>query len=377
MSGTVAGIPEEFGRYRVLRELGRGAMGIVYLAEDTQLARQVALKMIALSGTDHERDRHEARFRQEARAAGGVTHPAIVTIYDAGREGDVAFIAMELVEGRELRELIREGSIPPARAIELAALVADGLAYAHERGVIHRDIKPGNIMVLADGRVKVMDFGIARLRAPTVKTQTGVLLGSPQYMSPEQISGNEVDGRADVFSLGVVLYEMLTGVRPFDAADLSQVLFWVVNMPAKAPSERRPGLPAVVDYIVARAMRKKPADRYATAAEFAADLRRCLAEVEAAEPAMAARAGDGDTVPMDGAALPRAAERMELRPSREFDAADGLARLSVMPADVGTESRAGWTVQLARPRRRLDRASMMLFATYGVAVLLAVAVVVL
>ena len=377
MSGTAVGIPEEFGRYRVVRELGRGAMGIVYLAEDTQLARQVALKMIALSGTDPERDQHEARFRQEARAAGGVTHPAIVTIYDAGREGDVAFIAMELVEGRELRELIREGSIPPARAIELAALVADGLAYAHERGVIHRDIKPGNIMVLADGRVKVMDFGIARLRSPTVKTQTGVLLGSPQYMSPEQISGNEVDGRADVFSLGVVLYEMLTGVRPFDAADLSQVLFWVVNMPAKAPSERRPGLPAVVDYIVARAMRKKPADRYATAAEFADDLRRCLAEVEAAQPAMAARAGDGDTVPMDGAALPRSAERMELRPSREFDAADGLARLSVMPADVGTESRAGWTVQLARPRRRLDRASVMLFATYGVAVLLAVAIVVL
>jgi len=150
-----------------------------------------------------------------------------------------------------------------------------------------------------------------------------------------------------------------------------------VNMPAKAPSERRPGLPAVVDDIVARAMREKPADRYATAAEFADDLRRCLAEVEAAQPAMAARAGDGDTVPMDGAALPRSAERMELRPSREFDAADGLSRLSVMPADVGTESRAGWTVQLARPRRRLDRASVMLFATYGVAVLLAVAIVVL
>ena len=370
------GMPEKFGRYRILRELGRGAMGIVYLAEDTQLARRVAIKMIALTGPEPERDQHEARFRQEARAAGGVSHPAIVTIYDAGREGDVAFIAMELVEGRELRELIREGSLSPARAIELAALVADGLGYAHERGVIHRDIKPGNIMVLDDGRVKVMDFGIARLQQPTVKTQTGVLLGSPQYMSPEQISGAEVDGRADIFSLGVVLYEMVTGVRPFDAPDLSQVLFWAVNMPAKPPSERRPGLPAVVDYILARAMRKKPEERYATAAEFAADLRRCLEEVRAAESAIAF--APGDTVPLDAAALPRQGERMELRPSRHFDAADGLARLSVMPPDPGTQSRGGWTVPRGKPRRRrLDRSSAILLATYGVAVLIAVAIVVL
>jgi len=368
-------VPEKFGRYRILGELGRGAMGIVYLAEDTQLARRVAIKMIALTGPEPERDQHEARFRQEARAAGGVSHPAIVTIYDAGREGDVAFIAMELVEGRELRELIRDGSLTPARAIELAALVADGLAYAHERGVIHRDIKPGNIMVLDDGRVKVMDFGIARLRQPTVKTQTGVLLGSPQYMSPEQISGADVDGRADVFSLGVVLYEMLTGTRPFDAPDLSQVLFWVVNMPAKAPSERRPGLPVVVDYILARAMRKKAEERYATAAEFAAELRRCLEEVRAAEASIGT--ATSDTVAEGEGALPRAGERLELRPSRYFDAA-GLARLSVMPREVGTESRGGWTVPIRRPRpRRLDRSSAILLATYAVALLLAAAIVVL
>lgn len=256
-----ASLPERFGRYRVLNELGRGAMGIVYLAEDTELGRKVAIKMIALSGPDHERDIHEARFRQEARAAGGVSHPAIVTIYDVGRDGDIAFIAMEVVEGRELRDLIAEGAITPPQAIELAALIADGLAYAHDRGVIHRDVKPGNIMVLADGRVKIMDFGIARLQQPTVKTQTGVLLGSPQYMSPEQVAGQEVDGRADIFSLGVVLYEMVTGVKPFDASDLSQVLFWVVNMPAKPPGERRPGLPPVIDYILARALKKKPEER--------------------------------------------------------------------------------------------------------------------
>ena len=369
--------PEKFGRYQVLKELGRGAMGIVYLAEDTELARKVAIKMISLTGSEHERNAHEARFRQEARAAGGVSHPSIITIYDVGREGDVAFIAMELVEGRELRELIAGGELTPSQAVELAALIADGLAYAHERGVIHRDIKPGNIMVLKDGRVKVMDFGIARLQQPTVKTQTGVLLGSPQYMSPEQVAGAEVDARADVFSLGVVLYEMVTGVKPFDAADLSQVLFWVVNMPAKPPSERRPGLPAVVDYIVARALKKKPEERYATAADFAADLRKCLPEVRAAEATMQARASSGDTAPHDASTLPAAEDRMELRPSRRFDSKEALSRLAVLGQDDASRTRGGWTVQVERPRRRVERSTLILAATYGIAVLLAVAIVVL
>ena len=370
--------PEKFGRYRVLKELGRGAMGIVYLAEDTELARKVAIKMISLTGSEHERNAHEARFRQEARAAGGVSHPSIITIYDVGREGDVAFIAMELVEGRELRELIAAGELSPSQGMELAALIAEGLAYAHEQGVIHRDIKPGNVMVLKDGRVKVMDFGIARLQEPTVKTQTGVLLGSPQYMSPEQVSGNEVDARADIFSLGVVLYEMITGVKPFDAVDLSQVLFWVVNMPAKAPSERRPGLPAVVDYIVARALKKKPEERYATAAELAADLRRAIPEVREAEATMRARASAGDTAPHDASALPVAEERFELRPSRRFDSKEAIARLSALPRDDGTRSRSGWTVQVPRPRRRrLDRGTLVLAATYGIALLLAGAIVML
>ncbi|MDQ3024951.1 MAG: serine/threonine protein kinase [Pseudomonadota bacterium] len=369
--------PEKFGRYLVLKELGRGAMGIVYLAEDTELSRKVAVKMISLTGGKAERDAHEARFRQEARAAGGISHPSIITIYDVGREGDIAFIAMELVEGRELRELIRDGSLNPSQAIELAALVADGLAYAHERGVIHRDVKPGNIMVLGDGRVKVMDFGIARLQQPTVKTQTGVLLGSPQYMSPEQISGNEVDGRADIFSLGVVLYEMLTGLKPFDATDLSQVLFWVVNMPAKAPSERLPGLPAVVDYIIARALKKKPEERYASAAEFAADLRQCLPEVRVAQAAMRSRAGAGDTAPQDAATLPLADERLELRASRQFESGEALERLSVAPREGGTHSRGGWTVPISKARRRVDRSTLILAATYAMAVLLAAAIVTL
>ncbi len=367
--------PEKFGRYQVLRELGRGAMGIVYLAHDLELDRKVAVKMISLQGEDHERDIQESRFRQEARAAGGLSHPSIITVYDVGRQGDIAFIAMELVEGRELRELIAEGALAPSQAIELAALVADALAFAHERGVIHRDIKPGNIMVLADGRVKVMDFGIARMQEATIKTQTGVLLGSPQYMSPEQVSGAEIDGRADLFSLGVVLYEMVTGLKPFDAADLTQVLFWVVNMPAKPPSERRPGLPAVVDYIVARALRKRPEDRYASAGEFAADLRRCVPEVMAAEASMRENARAGDTLPPDAVSLPQAEERLQLRASLRFESADAMARLAVVPDDEATRSRAGWTVALARPRKRLDGTLVVLAAAYGVAVLLAVAIV--
>jgi len=369
-------LPENFGRYEIVSELGRGAMGIVYLAHDRELDRKVALKMVALAGFDHERDMQEQRFRQEARAAGGMSHPSIITVYDVGREGDVAFIAMERVEGRELRDIIHEGGLAPSQALEYAALVADALAYAHERGVVHRDIKPGNIMVLADGRVKVMDFGIARLQQATIKTQTGVLLGSPQYMSPEQVSGAEIDGRADIFSLGVVIYEMVTGVKPFDAADLSQVLFWVVNMPAKPPSERRPGLPPVVDYIVARALKKRPEERYASAAELAADLRRCRDEVLAAEATMRERASAGDTAPQLAGAIPLATERVELRPSPRFDSLEALARLSVLPEDDGTRSRAGWTVQVPRPRPRRDRSAAILAATYGVALLLAAAIVV-
>ena len=380
--------PQKFGRYQVVQELGRGAMGVVYRAQDEVLQREVAIKMIALTGSEQERDVHEARFRQEARAAGGLAHPSIITVYDVGREGDLAFIAMELVQGRELRELIRDGEIGPARAFEIAIQVAEALGFAHERGIVHRDVKPGNIMVLDDGRIKIMDFGIARLQEPTVKTQTGVLLGSPQYMSPEQISGQSLDGRADVFSLGVVLYEMLTGIKPFDASDLTQVLFWVVNMPAKPPSERRPGLPPVVDFLIARALKKKPDERYPSAEELAADLRKALPEVREAEAALP-RNFEGSTVPaasiaasQDAKTVPLAPEeRVELRPARRFDSTEGLARLSVLPGDDdGSRSRAGWTMPVAplkRPKRRIDRATAVLLAAWGAAALVGVAIVLL
>ncbi len=373
-----AALPERFGRFRVLAELGRGAMGVVYRAEDSALGRTVAIKTIALTGTAQERDLHEARFLQEARAAGSVSHPTIITIYDVGREGDTAFMAMELLEGVELKQLIQGGSLRPSQAIAIVAAVADGLTFAHERGVIHRDIKPGNIMVLDDGRVKLMDFGIARLLAPTVKTQTGMMLGSPQYMSPEQISGQGMDHRSDIFSLGLVLYELLTGAKPFRGDDVSQLLFAVANMPARPPSQLNPLLPPVVDYIVARALKKKPEERYATGTELAADLRSALAEVEAAERSTLERTRPGtDTIPAEAEPVlsrrPGEDLRLELRPSPRFDCVEGLARLAVLPVEGDeTKSRAGWTVGVPRPRRRLGRPRAFVLAAYFIAFLVTV-----
>ncbi len=380
--------PATLGRYRVLAELGRGAMGIVYRAEDTTLGREVAVKTIALTGGRDERDTHEGRFLQEARAAGRLSHPAIVTIYEMGREGDVAFMAMELLEGADLRALIREATLAPAHALEIAAAVADGLAFAHERGVVHRDVKPGNIMVLGDGRVKIMDFGIARLQEPTVKTQTGVLLGSPQYMAPEQIVGQPVDHRADIFSLGLVLYEMLTGEKPFAGEDIPELTFKVANLAARPPSHLAPHLPAVVDYIVARALRKKPGERYASAAEMSRDLRAALPEVRAAEGAWRERAAAA-TRPQAGAAGPDlmlattgAAGADEdapaLRASPRFDSRAGLARLAVLPADATAErSRAGWTMPLRRAPRRIPRTRWLTAAAYLLALAAALAIVLL
>ncbi len=373
--------PERLGRFKVLAELGRGAMGVVYRAEDTTLGRAVAVKTIALTGASEERDLHEARFAQEARAAGRLSHPAIVTIYEMGREGDVAFIAMELLEGVDLRELIRGGSLAPSQSVTIAAAVAEGLAYAHEHGIVHRDVKPGNIMVLPDGRVKIMDFGIARLHEPTVKTQTGVLLGSPQYMAPEQIVGQAVDHRADIFSLGLVLYEMLTGVKPFAGEDIPELTFKVANLAARPPSHLAPQLAPVVDFIVARALKKKPGERYADATELANDLWNAVPEVKVAEAVFRERAAAG-TVPGDQAeelavapadAGMQREELVELRASPRFDSAAGLARLAVLNADAELDkSRAGWTVPVRRRARHVDRTGVLMTVSFVLALAAAV-----
>ncbi|MGH6961909.1 MAG: serine/threonine-protein kinase, partial [Dongiaceae bacterium] len=213
----------QLGRYQVRRELGRGAMGVVYEAQDPMLDRTVAIKTILLPGDAAERKIYEARFFQEARAAGRLNHPAIITIYDVGREGDLAYMAMELLPGIDLRRRMNETRLSMREVLTLAAEVADGLGFAHEHGVEHRDIKPANIMLSRNGHAKIMDFGIACLQQSDLTAPAGVLLGTPRYMSPEQVVGRPVDHRTDIFSLGAVLYEMLTGTAPFDGADTGQL----------------------------------------------------------------------------------------------------------------------------------------------------------
>lgn len=267
--------PAQLGRYDVVAEIGRGAMGVVYRAVDPMLERTVAIKTINMALDPGEMEHYEKRFMIEARAAGGLNHPNIVTIYDIGRSGDLAYMAMEFLEGRELKELIVEGGLTAERAIDIVAQVADGLAYAHKSEIVHRDVKPANIMILKDGRVKITDFGIARMRSADVRTQTGVVLGSPRYLSPEQVLGKRCDARADTFSLGVILYEMVTGQAPFNGIDVNSLMFQIVNFTPPPPGSVNPSLPPMLDLIIAKALAKTADDRYADIAEFAADLRIC------------------------------------------------------------------------------------------------------
>ena len=271
--------PKQLGRYTLIAELGRGAMGVVYKAEDPLLNRTVAIKTIILMDDPAARAEYEARFFQEAKAAGGLNHPNLITIHDIGREGDVAYMAMELLEGTELREMMAKGRLPLPSALDVVAQVADGLAHAHEHGVVHRDIKPANIMIMRDRRAKIMDFGIARVRTSDIRTQTGAILGSPKYLSPEQAAGQPADFRSDIFSLGVVLHELAAGQAPFSAASVAQLLQQITTATPRPPSAVNPAVPAVLDLIVAKALAKQPDGRYQSAAEFAADVRACQAEL--------------------------------------------------------------------------------------------------
>jgi serine/threonine protein kinase len=281
-------------------------MGVVYGAEDPMLSRKVAIKTILMSADPEERAEYEPRFYQEAKAAGSLNHPNIVTIYDIGREGDLAFMAMELVEGAELKSLMSGGRLTLSRALDIAAQVAEGIAFAHGRGVIHRDIKPGNVMVTRGDLVKIMDFGIARLRTSDVKTRTGMMLGSPKYMSPEQIIGRTIDHRADIFSLGVMIYEMIAGHPPFAGPDLPSLMHAITHNEPPPPTRADPRLPQMIDLILAKALAKKPDTRYQSARELAADLRACRAALPAVplrnlhEEQTQQMAQAADTLPLNG-----------------------------------------------------------------------------
>lgn len=275
--------PSVLGRYKILKELGRGAMGLVYLGKDPTIQRFVAIKTMRLDEIDDQDKLQEvkARFFREAESAGRLSHPNIVTIYDAGEQGDLGYIAMELIEGRSLKEWSRPPHLMSvADVVHNLAAVADALDYAHQQGVIHRDIKPANIMITKERLVKVMDFGIAKMVSSS-KTQTEVVLGTPTYMSPEQIAGKKVDGRSDIFSLGIVLFELLAGRPPFMADNLSALLFAIAHNPHPDILTLRQDLPPMLQEVVTRALQKELVQRYRRASEFSQDLRACLRSLAA------------------------------------------------------------------------------------------------
>ncbi|MGM0562718.1 MAG: protein kinase domain-containing protein [Pseudomonadota bacterium] len=272
------------GRYQVQKELGKGAMGVVYLGEDPKISRTVAIKTMALSQEfdDDELDDVKARFFREAETAGRLNHPNIVTIYDAGDEHDLAYIAMEFLRGKDLVEYTKPGQLLPLdTALDLISQCADALNYAHSHNVVHRDIKPANIMYDPDsGSLKVTDFGIARITDAS-KTKTGVVLGTPSYMSPEQLSGKKIDGRSDLFSLGAMLYQMTVGELPFTGDSMATLMFKIANDPTPDPRQVNPDLPDCVAEIIARALEKDPDQRYQNGAEMVADLQSCRSRIGA------------------------------------------------------------------------------------------------
>jgi eukaryotic-like serine/threonine-protein kinase len=286
-----AGMKPTLGRYEVEKELGRGAMGIVYLGKDPKINRMVAIKtlMMELEGTPEQVKETKERFFREAESAGNLNHPNIVRIFDAGEENEIAYIAMELLEGHDLKRYCdKKAMLPLQTVIDYCAKTADGLDYAHRAGVIHRDIKPANIMLLKDGTLRITDFGIARIAASS-KTATGTVMGTPSYMSPEQVSGKKVDGRADLWSLGVMLYEMSTGEKPFKGGDaIGTLLFQIANDTPPAPTAYRPDLPQDLVMIIDRCLRKNPDERYQHGAELAADLRRVVERLRTGGAAPAA-----------------------------------------------------------------------------------------
>jgi serine/threonine-protein kinase len=270
------------GRYQLEKELGKGAMGVVYQGRDPKISRVVAIKTMALA---QEFDADELadvkqRFFREAETAGRLNHPNIVTIYDAGEEQDLAYIAMEFLHGRDLVPQTKPAALLPLPAtLSIVARVADALDYAHAQRVVHRDIKPANIMYEATSdQVKVTDFGIARITDAS-RTKTGMVLGTPSYMSPEQLAGKKIDGRSDLFSLGVTLYQLVCGHLPFSGDSLAQLMYKITHEPPADILSIMPNLPPSLIRIIERALDKRVEQRYQRGAELAADLRACLAEV--------------------------------------------------------------------------------------------------
>src|SRR5215207_8144448 len=262
------------GRYRVLKRLGSGGIADVYEAEDTQLGRRVALKLL------YRRFAEDAefveRFRREASSAAGLNHPNVVQVFDRGEWDSTYYIAMELLEGRNLKDIVREyGALEPAVAVDIVVQILRAARFAHQRGVVHRDIKPHNVIVDAEGRAKVTDFGIARAGSSEM-TETGLIMGTAQYLSPEQAQGHPVDARSDLYAVGVVLYELLAGVPPFDADSPVTIALKQVSEAPVPPRARNAAVPPALDAVVLRALRKDPAERFQDADQFIAALESAM-----------------------------------------------------------------------------------------------------
>ena len=311
------------GRYKLVKVLGRGAMGVVYEATDTRLSRTVAIKTVqrGFLADDATAADYAARFEREAQAAARLNHPHIVAVFDFGEQDDASFIVMEFVRGRELGQAFADGErFSVEETVRIMGELLDALAYAHEHGVVHRDVKPANVMIDSAGRVKLTDFGVARLSDGNQdRTVPGTMVGTPSYMAPEQILGLAVGSRADIFGAGVVLYQFLTGTRPFVGSGPFGIQRTIVHDEPMPPSQLDPTLPAGFDAIVSRALAKRPEDRFETAAVFAAELRRVS---KAAQPAAAGAVPDLD-LDLD----------LDLDPDRTVVRAGGHA---LPPAATGT-----------------------------------------
>ena len=307
------------GKYLITGRIGRGGMGMVYRGLDSKLEREAAVKTLGAEGSFDPEGRR--RFEVEAKAAAKLAHPNIVTVYELGEDRGILFIAMEMLPGADLDSLLRSGeALPLTEKLDIVAQVCRGLAFAHERGVVHRDIKPSNVRLLDDGTAKIMDFGIAKLGADHHITKTGMLVGTVHYMSPEQVRGKPLDGRSDVFSAGVILYELLAGERPFRGEDVTQILYKIVNEEPPTPNLSALGdLAPRLQEILAKALAKDADVRYAGAAAFGQDL---SALVELAQKAQAPALG--------GAAEALVAARRALR---DGHAEEAIARLRGLVAE--------------------------------------------
>ena len=341
------------GRYALKYQLGEGGLGTVFAAHDPLLSRLIAVKTLNVKVPEDEREAFNTLFLNEARAAGGLSHPHIVTVFDAGISDDRAYIAMELLKGRDLHQLRQEGwRATPAQAALIIRRVADALAFAHSKGVIHRDIKPANIFMVGRTQPRVLDFGIARVAHSHESGDPHTGAGSPYYMAPEQVRRETADRRADVFSLGVVLYELLTDTKPFGGESLTQIRDAVLHHEPPLANKVDPSVPKALAVIAARAMAKDPEQRFRSARSFARELRQWL--------------DDNPTGPEGEKTLPRpqpAGARVVLarrvaagaapgRDRRRLDDLDVLARPSPEPADAGARDEAASGRRPAERRRR-------------------------